>query len=75
MVTIEHCEGRITAFKEVLSLISLIHPEEDSVKGQLKILENHIKKQIELDEHWIDSELELMEGRMLLEGLRNGRTL
>lgn len=64
--TIEYCIGRISAFAEIEELLSYVYTSDKNTATQLKILTQHIKKQIELDDHRINCELELMEGRELL---------
>lgn len=63
---IEYCTGRISAFAEIKELLSYVNTSDENTAVQLKILTGHIEKQIELNEHHINGELELMEGRELL---------
>lgn len=65
---IEYCTGRMTAFTEIAELLSYVSTSDNHTAKQLKILTNHIKKQIELEEHTVNIDLELMEGYELLRG-------
>ena len=61
MITIEKCEGRISAFKEMLSLLRMVRPEDTATSAQVQILIKHVQRQIQLDESFIDESLRNME--------------
>lgn len=64
--TIEYLGGRISAFTEIKELLSYVNTSDKYTAGQLKILTEHLEKQIEIDTHAIDIDLQLMEGYELL---------
>lgn len=65
-ITIERLQGRISAFTEIKELLSFVNTSDKYTADQLKILTEHIEKQIEIDTHTIDIDLQLMEGYELL---------
>ena len=65
-VTFEQRWGRIGAFTEVKELLAYVKTSDKYTAAQLKILTEHIEKQIENDTHAIDIELQLMECDELL---------
>ena len=64
--TIEQIHGRISAFAEIRELLSFVNTSDKYTADQLKILSEHIEKQIEIDIHAIDTKLQLMEDYELL---------
>ena len=65
-VTFEQRWGRISAFTEMKELLAYVSTSDKYTAAQLKILTEHIEKQIENDTHAIDIELQLMECDELL---------
>ena len=65
-VSFEQRWGRIGAFTEMKELLAYVNTSDKSTAAQLKILTEHIEKQIENDIHAIDIELQLMECDELL---------
>ena len=61
MENIEYMRGRISAFKEMISLMNLLMAKDAVTKAQINLLIEHANSQIELEESFIDGLLKEME--------------
>lgn len=60
-MNIDYCEGRISAFKEAMQLLCMLHSTDTVINTQLEILLEHLGKQALREEHFIEDTLDAME--------------
>lgn len=60
-MNIDYSEGRISAFKEAMQLLQMLHTHDAVINSQIEILLTHFGQQALREEHFIEDELDAME--------------
>lgn len=63
-MNIDYRQGRISAFREAVQLLQMVHTHDEIAKNQIKILSTYLRQQALLEDGFIEDALDAMEKEM-----------